>query len=108
MTHPPVTSLPATGVPTEQARLHAVVEGFVQGVNFRYYTVRKAISLGLTGWVANRWDGTVETVAEGLREALLEFLSFLHVGPPAAHVTNVTVRWAEPTGEFSDFRIVYL
>ncbi len=93
---------------TQRARLHAIVEGIVQGVNFRYYTVRKARSLGLTGWVANRWDGTVETVAEGPREALREFLTFLHEGPPSAHVTNVTVRWAEPTGEFSDFRIAYL
>jgi len=94
--------------PTDQARLHAVVEGIVQGVNFRYYTVRQARALGLTGWVANRWDGTVETVAEGPRPALREFLDFLHEGPPAAHVTHVAVQWEEPTGEFTDFRIIYL
>lgn len=94
--------------PTDSARLHAIVEGIVQGVNFRSHTVRRARSLGLTGWVANRWDGTVETVAEGPRAALREFLDFLYQGPPAAHVTHVTVRWEEPTGEFPDFRIVYL
>ena len=43
-----------------EARLHAIVHGRVQGVNFRYYTVRTAQRLGLTGWVANRWEGTVE------------------------------------------------
>lgn len=94
--------------PTDYARLHAVVEGIVQGVNFRAYTVRRARALGLTGWVANRRDGTVETVAEGPRAALEEFLGWLHEGPPAALVTRVNVRWERPTGEFTDFRIVYL
>lgn len=92
----------------EVTRLHAVVRGVVQGVNFRYYTVRRAQSLGLTGWVANRRDGSVETVAEGLRTALEEFLAFLHQGPPGALVSHVTVEWQRPTGEFSGFRVVYL
>lgn len=94
--------------PQEQARLHAVVEGRVQGVNFRYYTVRTARRLGVTGWVANRWDGTVETVAEGPRAALESFLAFLHEGSPAAHVTRVNFRWEQPTGEFTDFTVRYL
>ncbi|HIP87509.1 MAG TPA: acylphosphatase [Anaerolineales bacterium] len=94
--------------PEKQARLHAVVEGRVQGVNFRYYTVRTARRLGLTGWIANRWDGTVETVAEGPRPALEALLNFLHEGPPAARVTRVNVRWEQPTGEFSNFTVRYL
>lgn len=92
----------------EQVRLHATVEGVVQGVNFRYYTVRKAHLLGLTGWVANRWDGRVETVAEGPRRALEEFLAFLREGPPSAVVTGVVPRWEKATGEFSDFTVKYL
>ncbi|HEY75664.1 MAG TPA: acylphosphatase [Thermoflexia bacterium] len=96
------------GNPEERARLHAVVEGRVQGVNFRYYTVRTARRLGLTGWVANRWDGTVETVAEGPRAALEAFLDFLHEGSPAARVTRVNARWERPTGEFTDFTVRYL
>lgn len=94
--------------PSDVGRLHAVVEGRVQGVNFRYYTVRTARRLGLTGWVANRWDGTVETVAEGRREALEEFLAFLHRGSPAAVVLRVNARWEQPTGEFDDFKVRYL
>ena len=90
------------------ARLHAIVEGAVQGVNFRYYTVHRARALGLTGWVANRWDGKVETVAEGSRRALEDFLGFLHQGPPSAVVTRVSPRWEEAVGEFSDFKVVYL
>jgi acylphosphatase len=92
----------------EKARLQAVVEGVVQGVNFRYYTVRKARSLGLTGWVANRWDGKVEAVAEGRREDLEEFLAFLHKGSPSAVVSRVVPRWGKATGKFHDFRVHYL
>src|SRR5512137_2270255 len=59
---------------TSQVRLHAVISGIVQGVNFRYYTTRQAQELGLTGWVANRWDGSVEVVAEGARSQLEDLL----------------------------------
>lgn len=93
--------------PKTEARLHAVVHGYVQGVNFRYYTVRTAQRLGLVGWVANRWDGTVETVAEGRRVALEEFRQFLHRGPPSAEVQHVDARWETPTGEFERFGVRY-
>ena len=91
-----------------EARLHAVVHGRVQGVNFRYYTVRNAQALGLTGWVANRWDSTVETVAEGPRKALTQFQDFLHRGPPSAMVQRVDVAWEAPTGQFRHFGVRYL
>ncbi|HEY73932.1 MAG: acylphosphatase [Chloroflexi bacterium] len=90
------------------ACLHAVVHGRVQGVNFRYYTTRTAQRLGLTGWVGNRWDGTVETVAEGPREALDEFRAFLHQGSPSAFVQQVDEHWKTPTGEFNHFGVRYL
>jgi acylphosphatase len=93
---------------TSQARLHAVVYGRVQGVNFRYYTIQAANRLGLTGWVANHWNGTVETVTEGPREALDKFLAFLHRGSPSAWVERVDVSWQAPTGEFEDFRVRYI
>ena len=92
---------------TPEARLHAVVHGHVQGVNFRYYTVQNAQRLGLTGWVANRWNGTVETVAEGRREALGEFQNFLHRGSPSAMVQQVDVTWETATGEFRRFGVRY-
>lgn len=91
-----------------EARLHAVVYGRVQGVNFRYYTVRTAQKLGLSGWVANRWNGTVETVAEGPRKALSKFHDFLHRGPPSAAVRQVDIKWETPTGEFERFGIRYI
>ncbi len=88
-------------------RLHAVVHGYVQGVNFRTTTQREAARRSLTGWVRNRWDGTVETVAEGPRDALEAFERFLHRGPAAASVEQVDVRYESATGEFSGFNIRY-
>lgn len=55
---------------TEIVRLHAVVYGHVQGVNYRASALRQAQALGLTGWVRNGPDGTVEVVAEGSRASL--------------------------------------
>ncbi len=86
-------------------RLHAIVYGRVQGVNFRYYTVGKANELGLTGWVRNKWDGTVEVVAEGPSQALQEFYRWLFRGSPSARVDDVKAEWSEATGEFHDFRV---
>jgi len=94
--------------PKPEARLHAIVHGRVQGVNFRYYTIRTAQRLGLTGWVANRWDGTVETVAEGQRETLNRFRAFLRRGSPSAAVQQVDAKWETPTGKFERFGVRYL
>jgi acylphosphatase len=87
-------------------RLHAVVEGRVQGVSFRYFVREKAGSLGVTGWVRNRWADTVEVTAEGEREKLDSLLSVLRTGPRAAVVTDVKFEWQEATGEFKRFGIL--
>lgn len=89
-------------------QLQAVIVGRVQGVSFRYYTQREAIKLGITGWVANQWDGTVRTVAEGDEAPLQQFLQFLHQGSPHARVDQVDLTWAKATGEFSKFEIRHL
>lgn len=92
----------------DHARLHAVVSGIVQGVNFRYYTARQAQTLRVTGWVANCWDGTVEVVAEGARADLQALLGWLGHGPPSAHVDGVKADWEAATGEYVSFRVRYL
>jgi len=92
----------------DHIRLHAIVSGIVQGVNFRYYTSRQAESLGVTGWVANRADDTVEVVAEGEHPALQSLLDWLHHGPPSATVMGVQVDWTRATDEFTSFRVRYL
>lgn len=88
-------------------RAHIVVYGRVQGVFFRASAEEKARELGLTGWVRNRSDGTVEIVAEGDREALEKLISWCHIGPKHARVTRVEVVWEPATGEFLDFTIRY-
>lgn len=89
----------------ELVRLHARIHGFVQGVSFRYYTLRQAQTLGLDGYVRNCWDGTVEVVAEGEREAVNKLLSWLHVGPSYAEVGKVDFEWEEPRGDLTRFEV---
>lgn len=86
-------------------RLHAIVSGRVQGVNFRYYTTERARQLRLSGWVKNLPDGAVETLAEGPRPALDKLLEFLRHGPPAATVSDVEAQWLTATGEFDGFDV---
>jgi acylphosphatase len=88
---------------TEQTRLHAVVEGRVQGVGFRAFVERNAWQLSVTGWVRNRWDGTVEVLAEGERASLDQLLSALRRGPSASRVKKVKPHWKPASGEFSRF-----
>jgi acylphosphatase len=92
---------------TELARLHAIIEGRVQGVGFRMFVVDNAALLGVTGWVRNRYVGDVEVVAEGDRQTLGKLLNYLHVGPRAARVTNVEADWQSASGEFSRFTVRY-
>ena len=68
-----------------------LVSGVVQGVGFRYYTQKQALSLTLVGWVRNRPDGTVEIEARGRRDQLDQMYAWLLHGPTAARVTGVEV-----------------
>lgn len=88
-----------------EARLHAIVEGRVQGVGFRYYVLDNAASLGIGGWVRNRYDQSVEVLAEGARQDLERLLATLWKGPRSSFVTRVKSVWQEPMGEFSGFSV---
>lgn len=88
-----------------QARVHAIVEGRVQGVGFRYFVQENAIQVGLVGWVRNRWNGAVELVAEGERGNLNKLILALKRGPRASFVSEVSVEWLPATGEFNSFRV---
>ena len=84
-------------------RLHAVVRGDVQGVGFRYFVQRKARQIGLTGWVRNNADGTVELVAEGARDSLEQLKRAVEEGPRAARVDRVDADWSNATGTLGAF-----
>lgn len=87
-------------------RIQVEVRGRVQGVFFRQTALEEATRLGLTGWVRNRDDGSVEAVAEGAETALAAFVQWCHRGPPAAQVASVVASEAPATSEFSRFEVV--
>jgi acylphosphatase len=75
-----------------------VVHGSVQGVFFRDSTRRRAESRGVTGWVRNCSDGTVEALFEGDAEAVDALVRFAGEGPRGAQVERVEVSDAQPEG----------
>jgi len=90
----------------EDVRVRAFVSGLVQGVFFRATTADVAKNLGsITGWVKNLPDGRVEVLAEGPRETVSNLIKWLHTGPPASTVTDVTLSWEKATGEFKSFTV---
>jgi acylphosphatase len=66
-----------------------IIRGRVQGVGYRYAMIEAARTLGLTGWVRNRRDGTVEAHLQGNADALERLLEWSRRGPPSARVTAV-------------------
>lgn len=86
-------------------RVHLIVQGTVQGVGFRYHTQREATQLGLTGYVKNLPDGTVEIVAEGPSPAVTQLLEWSKQGPITAQVKQVDITYDSANGEFSRFTI---
>jgi acylphosphatase len=85
--------------------VHLLISGRVQGVFFRASAAEEARRLGLTGWVMNRNDGSVEIIAEGERHKLDEFIRWCGHGPRGAVVQNVQVKWRPFRDEFQGFRI---
>lgn len=81
-----------------QVAIRAAVSGSVQGVGFREATVRRALELGLTGWVRNQPDGTVAVHAEGQEPAVEDLLAFLRRGPRLAVVGDLDVERVKAEG----------
>jgi acylphosphatase len=91
----------------DKVRAHAIISGRVQGVFFRMETKRAADRLGVSGWVRNRRDRTVEALFEGRRDQVDSILAWCREGPPHADVRDVNVTWEGYTGEFYKFDISY-
>jgi acylphosphatase len=89
----------------QRSAVHLVVVGRVQGVNYRARAVSEATRLGLSGWVRNRFDGTVEAQAEGPSHAVEAFVAWCRRGPPAARVEEVQVNAVSPTGLERGFHV---
>jgi acylphosphatase len=69
--------------------IRASIRGNVQGVGFRAAAVREAHLLGVTGWIRNNQDGSVEALMQGSQDPIDRMLSWLHIGPPGAKVRDV-------------------
>jgi len=81
------------------------VSGVVQGVGYRYFAIRSARTLGVTGWVRNNDDSSVSVLAEGERGIIEVLVKELTTGPAASNVTNVNIQWQEYTGQFTGFDV---
>ena len=88
-------------------RGHFTIMGRVQGVCFRARACDVARKLGLTGWVRNCPDGSVEVVAEGEETAVKELLEWCRAGPPHAQVRDIRDTYSDATGEFAIFDIAF-
>ena len=76
-----------------------IVQGQVQGVGYRYFVLRQADALGVAGFARNRSDGSVEVVAEGGEQALLDLEGRLREGPAFSVVTGVEREAIAPRGD---------
>ena len=85
-------------------RVHVLIHGDVQGVNFRWYCSKEASSRGVGGFIRNLPDGRVEAAFEGDRESVDAMVEWCRGGPPSARVRGVDVSQQQPTGD-RDFKI---
>lgn len=82
-------------------RVHVVVTGLVQGVGYRYTLRLIAQEAGVTGWVRNRRDGSVEAQAQGSPAQVDEVLAWMAEGPPGGRVDAAQVTELDPVDEHS-------
>jgi|WetSurMetagenome_2_1015567.scaffolds.fasta_scaffold204578_1 acylphosphatase len=87
------------------SQVHILVSGLVQGVGFRYFVRRKAVDLGVKGWVRNLYNGDVEIEAVADKLVLEHFIQEVKTGPRAAWVKDARLRWREELEKFSGFEI---
>ena len=84
---------------------HIFAHGRVQGVNFRFFVQRKATELGLKGYVRNLRDGRVEILAQGSREDIQKFVSYVRGNPGLSYVVKLDIDWEESLSSLSSFHI---
>ena len=88
-----------------KARAHVIFRGRVQGVFFRANTCSKARELGVSGWVRNLIDGTVEALFEGEKESVEKVIEWCANDQPYAKVSDMDVDWEDYRGEFTSFEV---
>jgi acylphosphatase len=90
----------------QNERMHAFIQGTVQGVGFRFFIYQTGLNLQLYGWVRNRINGNVEILAEGSREKLDTLLKETRKGPQMAQIVKVDVEWQKSRNDLPPFTIL--
>ena len=86
--------------------VYIIIKGKVQGVSFRYFTLKQARELEITGWVQNKPNGNVEAFAHGDKTNLELFITKLQQGSSFSRVDNVILNWELAEKNYSDFSII--
>ncbi|MBE7551962.1 MAG: acylphosphatase [Anaerolineales bacterium] len=84
-------------------RVRILIEGKLQGANFRYHTQQEAQKLGLAGFVRNLSDGRIEIDAQGDDESVEKMLAWCQEGPQSAQLKSILFRYDEPSEHGTDF-----
>ena len=91
----------------DKVRAHAIISGRVQGVCYRMETQDAAERFGVSGWVKNKPEGTVEAVFEGDQTQVSLLIQWCEKGPPFSQVDHVEVIWEAYAGEYKGFDITF-
>ena len=83
-----------------------IIKGRVQGVSYRYFTLRQAQSFNISGWVKNEDNGDVRAYAEGDRESLDQFINYLKKGPTFSRIDDVILNWEAEDKSYNEFNIL--
>ena len=90
----------------KQTAVNIIIKGKVQGVGYRYFTLKKAQELHIIGWVKNQSDGTVALFGQGNKRNLELLIAILKQGPSFSKVDEVIVNWEHEQAEYIDFVII--
>jgi len=86
--------------------VNLTISGKVQGVGFRYFVLRQAQELGITGWVSNKPNGDVEALAQGEKADLEQFIAKVKEGPSFSRVEDVSLNWVKEAEQYFGFEII--
>lgn len=92
-------------MPPKNYKITVTVKGVVQGVGFRYYVMRQAGKVSVSGFVKNLYNGDVYLEAEGNEENLKDLIAAVKKGPYGSHVIDTITEWQESKNEFNNFEI---
>ena len=91
--------------PEDTLTVNMKITGKVQGVGFRYFVLRQAQELGITGRVSNKSNGDVEAFAQGEKADLEQFIAKVKEGPSFSRVEDVSLNWLNEAEQYFGFEI---